>query len=253
MGIVSLIHVIVGFGLPEASHTNTACRAFSTTWGWEYRYSWCENDNANVGNVDNVEQIWMTMLIHDENTFMAGFWIICGKPAGRAFSAKRNNVFRVLNSLRSSSFLYKSWHGITTRHFVCNEKSCFLNEAALNLFRGQNPFRKILPHPCHPCHSIQMNPVLWHHSFFSHILICRYSKLITFEDSEVSCCRNWVSVSILGDALIGAGLLLLPHLGAGCNFVSLWMGLVWRELNSPARCAGGSRPQSLIWGTWKQA
>ena len=104
MGIVSLIHVIVGFGLPEASHTNTACRAFSTTWGWEYRYSWCENDNANVGNVDNVEQIWMTMLIHDENTFMAGFWIICGKPAGRAFSAKRNNVFRVLNSLRSLSF-----------------------------------------------------------------------------------------------------------------------------------------------------
>ena len=38
-----------------------------------------------------------------------------------------------------------------------------------------------------------------------------------------------------------------------CRTGIFWMFLVWRELNSPARCAGGSRPQSLIWGTWKQA
>ena len=54
-GIVSLIQVMVGEGSPPASHTNTAFRPFSTT-------------------------------------FMPGFWMMAGKPAGICLSAETKKM-----------------------------------------------------------------------------------------------------------------------------------------------------------------
>ena len=62
MGIVSLTQVTVGLGSPPASQTSTALRPFSTT-------------------------------------FMAGFWMMVGKPDGSSFSAKDEDLWRNIKTI----------------------------------------------------------------------------------------------------------------------------------------------------------